>query len=427
MERSPIDGKIARDIGCRLSDLSPENLEEWQLSEIRRLLSYLGRSRHYREKLAGTDPESILTLDDFRRLPLTSEADIAGHENDFLCISPADVPRMVTVPTTGTTGGSKRLAFTGADIARAMDFITVAYTTFMHEGDRMMVMMSGGTEGSIGDVVKHSMDQIGAETYIYGPVTDIRDAYEKICEWEPDVITGIPVQMAALARYSELQEKKTGRQIHVREILMSADDVPDAVCDRLRKIWGSRVFRHFGMTELCIFGGCECCADMGYHVRHSDVYFEIIDPDEDGYGELAITTFHHEAMPLLRYRTGDIARIDRGLCGCGGTLPRLRGPRGRMYNSLRRHDQRWTEAIFIRDIEEIIFSDPAVIDFECEVSEKTLIISLKRFKNDNIDIVNLADDLQKMADRAGIFVKLVEAEMEGFEKVYNSKKKLNVQ
>ena len=427
IKRSPIDFKIAGDTGMDIAELSAGKLEKWQLSEIRRLLSYLGRSRHYREKLAGIDPESIRTMEDFYRLPLTSEADIAGHENDFLCISPADVPRMVTVPTTGTTGGSKRLAFTGADIRRALDFITVAYTTFMHEGDRIMVMMSGGTEGSIGDVVKHSMDQIGAETYIYGPVTDIQDAYEKICEWEPDVITGIPVQMAALARYCELQQEKTGKQIHVREMLMSADDVPDAICARLRRIWGSRVFRHFGMTELCIFGGCECCADMGYHVRHSDVLFEIIDPDEEGFGELAITTFHHEAMPLLRYKTGDIARIERCTCGCGGTFPRLIGPKGRISNSIRGDDQSWSEAVFIRDIEEVIFYDPAVIDFECDASEKVLTITLKHFVNDNPDIEIIKNRLQRLTDKAGISVKVAETEMEGFEKVYNSKKKLNVQ
>ncbi|MBQ6389638.1 MAG: phenylacetate--CoA ligase family protein [Mogibacterium sp.] len=430
MERSPIDSKIAQDIGIDLKSLSAQKLEEWQLAEIRKLLAYVGRSRFYRERLAGIDPDSIRTVDDFRKLPLTSESDLAGHENSLLCISPGEVTRMVTVPTTGTTGGSKRLAFTGSDLMRSLKFITVAYTTFMHEGDRMIVMMSGGTQGSIGDVVKHSMDQLGAETCIYGPVSDIRDAYEKVREWKPDVITGIPVQMAALARYCELQARETAEGdglVQIREVLLSADDVPDAICDRLRRVWGSRVFRHFGMTELCIAGGCECCADMGYHLRHSDHYFEVIDPDEDGYGELAVTTFHHQAMPLLRYRTGDIGRIDRSVCACGSPLPRLIGPRGRISNSIPpvgEDEPRWSSSVFIRDLEEIIFREPAVIDFECERHDREISICLKHFPGDMPDTASVSSKLRGILDKAGISVKVTESEMDCFEKVYNSKKKI---
>lgn len=421
-ERSPIDIKVAGDIGIPVDELSAEMLEKWQLAEIRKLLSYIDRSRFYRKRLAGTDPESIRTVDDFRRLPVTSEADLAGNENAFLCLSPGSVDRMVTVPTTGTTGGSKRIAFTGEDIRRSMEFITVAYTTFMQKGDRMIVMMSGGTQGSIGDVVKHSMDQLGVETYIYGPITDIRDAYEKICEWKPDVITGIPVQIAALARYCELK-KLTGdaEQPVIREVLLSADDVPDAICDRIRRVWGARVFRHFGMTELCIFGGCECTADMGYHVRHSDHFFEILDPDENGYGELAVTTFHHEAMPLLRYKTGDIAKIDSSICKCGSPFPRLIGPKGRLSNSRDFGGGR----VFIRDIEEVLFTDPAVIDFECLAGENSLDILLKHLPGDVPDADSIKIGLAVKSELTEVEISVTDETIDGFAPVYNSKKRLN--
>lgn len=421
-ERSPVDIKVAKDIGIPIDELSADVLEKWQLAEIRKLLSYIDRSRFYHERLAGTDPESIRTIDDFKRLPITSEADLAGNENAFLCLSPGNVDRMVTVPTTGTTGGSKRLAFTLEDIRKSMEFITVAYTTFMQKGDRMIVMMSGGTQGSIGDVVKHSMDQLGAGTYIYGPITDIRDAYVKLCEWKPDVITGIPVQIAALARYCELQKMAAdAEQPVIREVLLSADDVPNAICERIRRVWGARVFRHFGMTELCIFGGCECTADMGYHLRHSDHYFEILDPDEDGFGELAVTTFHHEAMPLLRYRTGDIAKIDRSVCKCGSPFPRLIGPKGRLSNSRDFGNGR----VFLRDIEEVIFSDPAVIDFECLAGKNSLHILLKHLPDDLPDADSIKTDLAKKGGLRGVEISIADETAEGFAPVYNSKKRLS--
>ena len=421
MQRSPIDFYIAECIGADPDEMSAERLEEWQLAEIRRLLSYLGRSRFYRERLAGIDPEEIRTAEDFRKLPVTSEKDLAGHENDFLCMNPGDVARMVTVPTTGTTGGSKRLAFSMNDLAKSLDFIRVAYTTFMHEGDRMMVMMSGGTPGSIGDVVKNSMAKMGVETYIYGPISDLEDAYGAVRDWKPDVITGIPVQIAALARYSEIHGP-----ISVREVLLSADDVPDSICRRLKDAWGARTFRHYGMTELCIAGGCECCADMGYHIRSCDHYFEVLDPDEEGYGEIAVTTFRHEAMPLLRYRTGDFGRIDRSVCGCGSRLPRLIGPRGRLSNSLVFGQKR----LFIRDIEEVVFSDPAVVDFECELeageSEVKALITLRHLAGDLPDIQAVKRRIEDLIPVENTEIYITEEETAGFGKVYNSKKKLRV-
>ena len=73
------------------------------------------------------------------------------------------------------------------------------------------------------------------------------------------------------------------------------------------------VFTHYGMTEMGYGGGVECAALNGYHMREEDLYTEIIDPitrknvPEGNYGEVVFTTFRREVMPLIRYRTGDIA------------------------------------------------------------------------------------------------------------------------
>ena len=466
--RSPIDALIAEGIGVPAEQMTAAQLEEYQLAEIRKLLYRLKKTGFYGGRLSGTDPESIRSFSDFRKLPLTSERDLAGSENEFLCVFPGNVKRMVTVPTTGTTGGSKRLAFTENDLRKALEFIQVAYTTFMHRGDRMMVMMSGGTEGSIGEVVQRSMKPLGIDTYIYGPVTDPADAYRAVMDYRPDVITGIPVQMAALARYTELRsaadpgrsagpapERRNPAErtadsgqpfgsadtvrpfgsagngpLRVREVLLSADDVPDSICRRLNRVWGAACFRHYGMTELCIAGGCECRADQGYHIRSNDHYFEILDPDAEGFGEIAVTTFHHEAMPLLRYRTGDIGRIDRFTCGCGSVLPRLSQVKGRIRNSILFPGGR----LFLRELEEVLFSEPAVIDFECEAAGVEcpdaagpagfLHITLKHFSGDMPCMEHVRDQLKKMPQLSGVEIHLEDAACDVFEKIYNSKKQL---
>lgn len=77
------------------------------------------------------------------------------------------------------------------------------------------------------------------------------------------------------------------------------------------------------MTEMGYGGGVECQALNGYHLREDDLYFEIVDPCSgkavaDGVtGEIVFTTFNRQAMPLIRYRTGDIGAFSVDACQCG--------------------------------------------------------------------------------------------------------------
>ena len=132
----------------------------------------------------------------------------------------------------------------------------------------------------------------------------------------------------------------------VRCVLLSADDVLDAIRERISRIWGAEVYFHYGLTETGLAGGVDCCAHQGYHLRACDLYAEILDPDDDGFGELAVTTFGREAMPLIRYRTGDIARISTQPCPGGGVLPRLETIRGQAFQQL---CDLWTAPVSLPD------------------------------------------------------------------------------
>jgi phenylacetate-CoA ligase len=93
--------------------------------------------------------------------------------------------------------------------------------------------------------------------------------------------------------------------------------------------WGAQVYSTYGVTELAN-SLCECEAGVGGHLHAEQLHVEILDdfgqPVADGeVGEVVATTFGVEAMPLIRYRTGDCAALFRAPCGCGRTTPRL-GP-----------------------------------------------------------------------------------------------------
>jgi phenylacetate-CoA ligase len=104
-----------------------------------------------------------------------------------------------------------------------------------------------------------------------------------------------------------------------------------------RALPGLRAVNFYGLSEMCGPGVAAECLEVrdGLHVHEDHFIVEIVDPesgaalDEGAEGELVFTTLCKQAMPLLRYRTGDIASVTFEPCGCGRTTGRIRGLRGR--------------------------------------------------------------------------------------------------
>ena len=104
-----------------------------------------------------------------------------------------------------------------------------------------------------------------------------------------------------------------------------------------RMLPGLRAVNFYGLSEMCGPGVATECLEVrdGLHVHEDHFLVEVVDPqsglplDEGVEGELVFTTLVKEAMPLLRYRTGDIASVTFEPCGCGRTTARIRGLRGR--------------------------------------------------------------------------------------------------
>jgi phenylacetate-CoA ligase len=100
---------------------------------------------------------------------------------------------------------------------------------------------------------------------------------------------------------------------------------------------GLRAVNFYGLSEMCGPGVAAECIDVrdGLHVHEDHFLVEVVDPEsgapvgEGAEGELVFTTLCKEAMPFLRYRTGDIGSVTTERCACGRTTARIRGLRGR--------------------------------------------------------------------------------------------------
>ncbi len=296
--------------------ITQQAVDAYHLEALRRQASYVvEHSRFYRQLYAGYD------LDDPLSLPLISSEDIVAAGTSVVCLSQSRIKRIVTMMTSGSTAAPKRIYFSEADLELTIDFFANGMLFMTAPGERVMICMDGQTPDGLGDLLARGLRRDHIEPLVYGYLRDIKDAAVYAAEHQPHCLVGVPQQVLALAEFYP--------QLRPRTVLLSADNVPDELRQRIEQLWQTEVFSHWGMRETGLGGAVECPEHDGHHIRHADLFLEIIDPQSgqrlpDGqWGEIVISTLTREAMPLLRYRTGDISRLIVAPCRCGSPLKRL--------------------------------------------------------------------------------------------------------
>ena len=340
----PLDAWLARQCGAATSRDLPARLAQKQLHLLRSTLDQAMRGAFYATRLQGY-AFNLTTLEDLSHLPFTSAEDLRNW-GDFLCVSQGDVQRMVTMHTSGTTGQPKRLAFTDADLARTRDFFAVGMSQLVRAGQRLAVLLPGAERpDGVADLLRQALGS--AEVEVVAPPSQVHmvgqscgenadlpqndtKGGEALARWldqaEAHCLVAAPAQLANLLTWFPAAGPK-----NLVGVLSSAEPLDAALGQSLRQHWQCEVLDHYGLTETAYGGAVECAAHNGFHVRELDVLIEIVDISGSNVlqhgqaGEVVITTLQREAMPLVRYRTGDVARILPGPCACGSPLRRL-GP-----------------------------------------------------------------------------------------------------
>ncbi len=347
---SPVDNWIRAETGAE----TPEALLAWQLAALRDQLAYARRGAFQRGQLAGLDAASLRSLDDWERVPLCSCADLAADPFAFACVPQSRIERITTVFTSGSTGAPKRVFFSENDLETIVRFFRVGMSCLADASDTVLILMPSAIPWSIGDFLKRGLERLGAEFIEHGPVTDYGAALERARG--ATCLVGIPSQVYRMA--------KLDPALRPRTVLLSADYVPRAVVRLIERNWHTEVFVHYGLTESGLAGGVECRAHAGCHMRDADMLWEVVDaatgrrvPDGET-GELVFSTLNREAMPLLRYRTGDLAVRLAEPCPCGSPFARIGRFQGRAASRAQR--------VSVHELDEELFSREGVLDYTAE-------------------------------------------------------------
>lgn len=314
MNMSRLDALVCEQEG--VDRLDRETIEAIQLKKLNRLLE--------RERLRGgfyrDAAERLRTLDGLADLPFTTDEDLARYSGGLLLTSQSAVQRVVSDATSGTTGESKRVFYTENDLENTVRLYMAGLGELIFPGGVTLICFLFSGPFGLGELIAEAVTRLGAKPLRAGSSLSYGEMAALMESEKPDTFVGMPVQLLSLLRVC-------GRG-SLRRALVSGDACPPSVIAACEEKLGTKIFPHYGSREMGMAGAVTCPAHEGMHLRENMVIAEIVDgegrrlPDGET-GELVITTIGMEALPLIRYRTGDYTRILPEPCPCGCSLLRL--------------------------------------------------------------------------------------------------------
>ncbi len=318
-----------------------DELEALQVQLLQKSIRQAGSSPYYGRifKEEGITPESITTLDDLGRIPfMTKDLLRDNYPYGLVAVSKEQLVRLHS--SSGTTGRPTVIFHTGNDIAEWAGLIArCMYMTGVRASDVFQNMMGYGLfTGGIG--FHYGAERLGALVIPAGPGNTQRQIM-LMQEFESTVLHIIPSY--ALHFIKSLQELHIDprKDLHIRMAFLGAEPHSEEIRQRIEDALGVTAYNSYGLSEMNGPGvAFECTEKDGMHVWEDSYILEVVNPDtlkpvKDGEeGELVFTTLKREGMPILRYRSKDLACVYTEPCACGRTHRKITRIKGRTDDML---------------------------------------------------------------------------------------------
>ncbi|HAX52153.1 phenylacetate--CoA ligase family protein [Muricomes intestini] len=331
-------------IWAKEETLPRAEIEAIQLKRLKETVTYIyERVEPYRKKMdeAKVKPEDIQTLQDLRKLPFTYKADFRENYPDGLfAVDKEDIVRYHA--SSGTTGKPTVVGYTANDLDIWLNNVArIACMGGATAKDVAQISFGYGTfTGALG--LHGGLEKIGASVI---PMSSGNSGKQMMFLQDMGVTLLVATPSYALHLGESLREcgVDPARDLKTRIGLFGGEGMTEPMRDEMHKVWGEQFIctQNYGMSELCGPGVAgECTRLCGMHINEDWFIPEIIDPDTEevlpsgSTGELVVTCLGKEALPLVRYRTGDLTRLMYEPCECGRTTVRMANLSGRVDDML---------------------------------------------------------------------------------------------
>ena len=325
---------------------SPQEIKEFQESLLREQLQYLKSNSRYYSRLFesnGINVESIKHIEDLTKLPFTEKRDLQLCNNDFLCVPKEEIIDYIT--TSGTLGDPVTFGCTDGDLSRlAYNEAKSFACAGLGKGSVLQLMTTMDKRFMAGLAYFLGIRELGAGIIRVGNgIPELQ--WDTIKRLSPDSIMCVPSFILRLIEYAEehgidYRKSSVKKIIGIGEGLRNQNLELNLLGSRIHQKWPEvELYATYSSTEMgATFSECQYGA--GGHVHPELIIVEIIGenntPLPDGEtGEVVITTLGVEGMPLLRFRTGDIAAKITERCRCGRYSYRLKPLLGRKNNMIK--------------------------------------------------------------------------------------------
>ena len=383
-------------------------LKSLQEERLRRLMLLVNdHSSFYRSKFRESkiDPGKIRSMDDLRKLPFTVKKDFRdNYPTGMFCVPTTQITRFHA--SSGTTGKRTIVPYTRNDIQEwATSLARGATSLGMGRSDIIQVSYGYGLfTGGLG--VHYGAEMLGATILPTGTGGTDRQL-ELMRDLGVTVIACTPSYFMHIAEVARNMGIDFQRDTRLRAGLFGAEPWSDDMRRRIEESTGIKAYDIYGTSELNGPLFTECKHQNGIHIWADQYLLEVINPetgevlDEGERGELVVTTLTKEALPLIRYRTGDITYLELEECKCRRTHPRIMRIRGRADDMLKIRGvivyPSQVESVLMK-MSELGDNYQLVIDREHELDRMTVKaeVSDKIHKDKQADLTQL----KKKVDRA---------------------------
>lgn len=313
-----------------IETMDRKKLQAFQLEKLQQTIAKARQAPFYSKHPL----KEVKSLRDIEEIPFTRKQDLRDYfPYGFLTEDLQNIVRLHS--SSGTTGNPTVVFHTKNDLDKWTDLVArCMYMTGVRAGDVFQNTMGYGLfTGGLG--FHYGAERLGALTIPIGPGNSKRQIWF-MKQFQTTVVHILPSYALRLYSYFPEMDLDPRRDLKLKTFFIGSEPHSEELRMQIEELYGVKAFNSYGLSEICGPGvGFECSYQAGMHIWEDFLYVEIIDPKtgevlpEGEEGELVLTSLQREAMPLLRYRTGDLTRIIPGPCKCGRTHLRFDRIKGR--------------------------------------------------------------------------------------------------